>query len=112
MLPETVHPSPVLAAKKQLLRRSITNIISVEPKFRGAAFASADHGFKTVKLPARDQADRAAAGACQYGYEGIVAVPQRIWPFQQKNRTRFHLFGDPCFEELQLSCHSSLQEVK
>jgi hypothetical protein len=94
-----------------LLNSTITDVLAIESKFRGTHFASTDHRFKAVKLPPGNQPHRTATGAGQHGDEGIVAVTKRIRPFQKKDRTGFHLFGDPCFEKLQLSCHSSLRWV-
>src|ERR1700684_1515560 len=79
----------------RLLCCPIANVIPVEPELRGAFLSSADHRFKSMKLSARDQPDGTASWTRQYRYEGIVAMSQRIGSLQQKDRTWFHLFGDP-----------------
>src|SRR5579862_1603645 len=95
----------------ELLNGPIANIVAVKSKFRGACFASADHGFIAVKLSPRNQANSPAPRTREHGHEGIAAFSQRGRSFEKKDRSRFHFFGDPCFEELQLSCHSSLRWV-
>jgi len=107
---EIGDPTEIKVARG-LLRRSVSNVVAIESEFRRTGFSAADHGLKAMKLAACNQPKRSAIRTGQHGHEGVVPVPQRIRPFQQKDRTGFHSLGNPSFQELQLSCHSALHWV-
>ena len=60
--------------RRGLLGSAVANIFAIEAKLGSACVTAADHGFKTVKLPARNESYSTAAGTCQDGDKGIIAV--------------------------------------
>ena len=101
--------TPVRIAEPHLLRVSIEDTFALEPIFRRADIAAADHHLSLTKLPPRNQTHRSATRARHHRYVRILCVAQLGLVLQKEDRSRIHLVGNPLIKELQVG-HPALRE--
>jgi len=87
----------------------IVNVLAIQPVFRRARIAPADHHLSLTQLPPRNQSHRSATRARHHSDVWVLRMAELRLVLQKENRSRVHLVGNPLIEELQVG-HPALRE--
>ena len=93
----------------RLLWVSIKDALALQPILRRARITTADHRLALTELPPRDQPHRPASRARHHSNIRVLGMAELGLIFQEENRSRVHLVGNPLIEELQVG-HPALRE--